>query len=86
MEVNVRETAVWEVRYKGRPQPALVWYDINAKPIVNSEKYQVSVTKGLTILKIMNVKYEDSGLYTLNATNSQNSTEKKFRLFVKGQY
>lgn len=87
MEIDSkRQTAIWQVKYKGNPTPTLVWYDNFDRIINGSDKYEVIINNHFTTLKINYLGLNDSGFYTLKAANSQNSIEKKFELIVKGKY
>lgn len=85
MEVRiVKRKAVWRVKYRGYPKPMLEWYDNFNRTIRSGDRYEVTVTDDLIVLKIKDLLFSDSGNYTLKAFNAQSSTEKIFELAVKG--
>lgn len=86
----MRPAAVWRVKFKGHPQPTLMWYDNFGREITKltstekTDKYETNTTHDYTILKIRHLELKDSGFYTLKAYNGLVTAEKKFELVVKG--
>ncbi|XP_037049418.1 vascular endothelial growth factor receptor 1-like [Bradysia coprophila] len=84
IEIRRWQTAIWKVKYKGRPKPTIDWYHPSGEKILgDDEKCEVKVTTDFTVLKILTVELEDFGFYTLKASNGVSSMEKKFELRVK---
>ncbi len=87
---STKPQAVWKVKYKGHPQPTVVWYDNYGREITKLEssektdKYLVDTQSDYTILKIKYLELKDSGIYTLKGYNGLLTSEKKFELVVKG--
>ncbi|XP_037049515.1 vascular endothelial growth factor receptor 1-like isoform X2 [Bradysia coprophila] len=87
IEIKSGQVAIWKVKYKGRPKPTIDWYNPMGNIILPDDKdenYEVKVTEDFTVLKIWMAKLDDSGSYTLKASNGVSSMEKKFELRVKG--
>lgn len=78
--------AKWYVQFSGHPTPELTWYDNQNKIIQwsNNDKYYVKTDSSHTTIKIRNLTFEDSGDYTLIASNGLQNVEQKFTLKVKG--
>lgn len=88
-EVTSNRTEVkWYVKYWGHPFPTLVWRDIRGNDIpwsAEDGKFEATKENRSTTLKIRNPRIEDSGTYTLYATNGKIEEKKEFQLLVKGE-
>ncbi len=91
MEISsTKLLAVWRVKYKGYPQPTVVWYDNYGREITKlnssekTDKYLVDTQSDYTTLKINYLELQDSGIYTLKVYNQLLTSEKEFELVIKG--
>lgn len=87
---STKREAKWFVKYSGHPFPTLVWRDARGNEIPwstkedKSRKFEATIDRRSTILKIRNPKITDSGTYILHADNNNIQKDQEFKLFVRG--
>lgn len=87
IEADPDADAEWNVRFSGYPHPKLVWYDNNLNEITKgSQKFDVKISKDITMFKIRRLQLNDTGEYTLRAHNQIEDVQKKFQLLVRGGF
>lgn len=86
---STKREAKWYVKYSGHPVPTLVWHDVHGNEISwsttedKSRKFEATLEKRSTTLKIRNPKITDSGNYVLKANNGKKQKEQQFQLLVR---
>ena len=72
----------------GRPKPEVTWYHRYQSvdvPIEESERHELSVDGDFHTLEISSSRFDDAGIYTVRATNSQVCTNQHLkRSFCRG--
>lgn len=75
----------------GYPNITIQWKDNHGKNIElnkfnGSKKFEArhNCSKDITTLKIKHLSPRDSGIYTLQLSNNNETRQEKFELFVKG--
>ncbi|XP_059483009.1 vascular endothelial growth factor receptor 1-like isoform X2 [Neocloeon triangulifer] len=82
----VEDTHVqWLVKYSSHPPAQVTWLDAKKRPISESPKYKINNLINETLLRMMNISFEDAGNYSLILDNGRTDTRRTFRLVIEGQ-
>ena len=84
-EVKEGDSVRFTVRVVGKPAPEVTWYREGSQ-IVSSPDFEIIQEGDVHTLYIPEVFYEDSGKFSVKATNPAGTTECTAELIVEGKY
>lgn len=80
---KANKTVQMSVRYSGYPWPKLKWYNPKGSEIFNNNKFEITIDDVSSTLKIYNTRLWDTGIYVVEATNTETTLKREFTVTIE---